>query len=134
MGIGGRNRPIKLIVTNRQLAILASQQWVVDSAEFCRLRQLVNKNTWSRVRCIRSMYRSFWPLILEQAAILPAMSNYFLSYTQIIGPWLMTDAKRKPYWMVNIMSRNIFQYLYFYFSGHCQTLILKISIDELNQN
>jgi hypothetical protein len=42
------------------------------------------------------MYRSFWLLILEQTVILPAMSNYFLSYTQIIGPWSMTDAKWKP--------------------------------------
>jgi hypothetical protein len=25
-----------------------------------------------------------------------AMSNYFLSYTQIIGPWSMTNAKLKP--------------------------------------
>ena len=43
------------------------------------------ENTQSRVRCIRSMCRSFWPLILKQTVILTAMSNYFLSYMQIIG-------------------------------------------------
>jgi hypothetical protein len=42
---------------------------------------------------MRSIYRSFWPLILGQTVILPAMSNYFLSYTQIIGPWPMTDTQ-----------------------------------------
>ena len=54
------------------------------------------ENTRSCVRCISSMYRSFWPLILKQTVIWIAMSNYFLSYTQIIKPWPMTDAKRKP--------------------------------------
>ena len=56
------------------------------------------ENTRSRVRCIhlRSMCRSFWPLSLKQTVILTAMSNYFLSYMQIIGPWPMTDSKRKP--------------------------------------
>jgi hypothetical protein len=28
------------------------------------------------------------------------MSNYFLSYTQIIGPWMMTDIKCKPCYML----------------------------------
>jgi hypothetical protein len=31
------------------------------------------------------MFRSFWPLILKKSVILTAMSNYFLSYAQIIG-------------------------------------------------
>jgi len=44
------------------------------------------ENTRSRVQCIRSMCLSFWPLILKQTVILTAMSNYFLSFTQIIGP------------------------------------------------
>jgi hypothetical protein len=114
LGGGGGNRPIKLIVTNRQLAILTSQQWVADSAEVCRLRQLVNKNTWSCVRCIRSMHRSFWPLLLEQTVILPAMSNYFRSYTQIIGRpsqkgklinvnywWNMGDTSTKSWYFIN---------------------------------
>ena len=38
------------------------------------------ENTRSRVRCICSMCRSFWPLILKETVILTAMSNYFLSY------------------------------------------------------
>jgi hypothetical protein len=54
------------------------------------------ENTRSHVRCICSMCQSFWPLIRKQVVILTAMSNYFLSYTQIIGPWPMTEAKRKP--------------------------------------
>ena len=70
----------------------------------------INKNTRSRVRCIRSMYRPFWPLILEQTVILSAMSNYFLSYTQIIGPWPMTDAKRKPWDISRIGLRELIQY------------------------
>ena len=37
------------------------------------------ENTRSHVRCIRSMCRSFWQLILKQTVILTAMSNYFLS-------------------------------------------------------
>ena len=45
------------------------------------------ENTRSRVRCIRSMCQSFWPLILKQTVILTAMSNYFPSYMQIIGQW-----------------------------------------------
>ena len=45
------------------------------------------ENTRSRVRCIRSMCRSFLPLILKETVILTAMSNYFLSYTQIIDQW-----------------------------------------------
>ena len=49
------------------------------------------ENTRSRVRCIRSMCRSFWPLILKQTVILTAISNYFLSYTQIIGRWPMPN-------------------------------------------
>ena len=49
------------------------------------------ENSRSRVQCIRSMCRSFWPLILKQTVILTAMSNYFLSYTQIIGQWPMTN-------------------------------------------
>ena len=54
------------------------------------------ENTRSRVRCMRSMCRSFWPLILKQVVILTTMSNYFLSYTQIIGPSPITNTKRKP--------------------------------------
>jgi hypothetical protein len=45
------------------------------------------ENTRSHVRCIRSMCQSFWPLIMKQTVILTAMSNYFLSYMQIIGQW-----------------------------------------------
>jgi len=35
------------------------------------------------------------------------MSNYFLSYMQIIGPWPMTDAKRKPWTYLNIKHKFI---------------------------
>jgi hypothetical protein len=49
------------------------------------------ENTWSRVRCIRSMCQSFWPLILKQTVILTAMSNDFPSYMQIIGQWPMPN-------------------------------------------
>jgi hypothetical protein len=49
------------------------------------------ENTWSCVRCIRSMCQSFWPLILKQTVILTAMSYYFLSYMQIIGQWPMPN-------------------------------------------
>lgn len=54
------------------------------------------ENTRSCVRCIRSMCLSFWPLVLKQTVILTTMSNFFRSYTQIIGQWPMTDAKQKP--------------------------------------
>jgi hypothetical protein len=54
------------------------------------------ENTRSRVRCIRSMCRSFLPLILKETVILTAMSNYFLSYTQIIDQWPMTNGN--PAW------------------------------------
>jgi hypothetical protein len=50
------------------------------------------ENTQSRVRCIRSMCRSFWPLILKQTVILTAMSNYFLSYANYRP---MTDERRQ---------------------------------------
>jgi hypothetical protein len=61
------------------------------------------ENTWSRVRCIRSMCQSFWPLILKQTVILTAMSNYFLSYIQIIGQWwlkLKWNARSKLFYCI----------------------------------
>jgi hypothetical protein len=54
------------------------------------------ENTRSRVWCIRSMCRSFLPLILKQTVILTAMSNYFLLYTQIIDQWPMPNGN--PVW------------------------------------
>ena len=63
------------------------------------------ENTRSRVRCIRSMCQSFWPLILKQTVILTAMSNYFPSYMQIIGQWPMPNGNpatpRQPSCMVS---------------------------------
>jgi hypothetical protein len=60
-------------------------------------------------RCIRSMCRSFWPLILKQMIILTAMSNYFLSYMQIIGPWPTPNGNPD---FVSSRNRHFFTNLY----------------------
>ena len=66
------------------------------------------ENTRSCVRCIRSMCRSFWPLILKQTVILTAMSNYFLSY---ICKLAAHDRRQTETLLAGVKHQSIHQYM-----------------------